>query len=465
MGFSRRAGSDSGIVKRILQRTVSRLSPFFFLLLFTVILVSGAYAAVTEDRLLWSHTAQGDVADVAISPDGETIVAADQANYVLSYDRSGNLLWKYQLQVRPLCVAVSTDRQRIAVGSLDGKVTVLNQQGNKEWEYGTNGQIKSVSLAETGMPVAAGSTDYRVSLLDAPGKVIWTATSDGVINGIGISASGDTIAAGSGHNRLSLYNGEGRVLWIVTTPTAVVDVALSDDGRKVAAVTEDYRLAVYSREGTQLWQTTMQLPPVYVAISPEGDYVAAGTLGGQITLYDSGGKQTLTFSTSDKIQGLDLSSGAHRVATGSADYRVSVFEGIPGMPVTPGTTPPATTATPTGEPTPPGPTETATTSPTGDLKVTSIPAGASVSVDGLLAGTTPLTVTALSPGSHSVMISLEGYDSGFFDVYVAARETATLAAELAPLTLPTASGSSLPGAILLGTLACLLAVLGKRRFS
>jgi|GEM_PF-5177260 len=45
----------------------------------------------------------------------------------------------------------------------------------------------------------------------------------------------------------------------------------------------------------------------------------------------------------------------------------------------------------------------------GSLNVVSIPAGSSVSVDGVSRGTTPSTVYGLSPGSHSVSVSKSGY--------------------------------------------------------
>jgi hypothetical protein len=46
---------------------------------------------------------------------------------------------------------------------------------------------------------------------------------------------------------------------------------------------------------------------------------------------------------------------------------------------------------------------------TGSLYVTSVPTGADLFVDGSGRGTTPRTVSGLSPGSHTVKVSKAGY--------------------------------------------------------
>ena len=54
-------------------------------------------------------------------------------------------------------------------------------------------------------------------------------------------------------------------------------------------------------------------------------------------------------------------------------------------------------------------TQSATQMGTGSLSVTTTPSGALVSIDGQMKGITPATIPGLSPGMHSIKISLDGY--------------------------------------------------------
>jgi WD40 repeat protein len=440
------------------------LSSLLFIGLACAILVSPAVAAEISGKLLWTYTSEGDVVDVAVSPDGKVIAAGDQVYNVLLFDQAGTLQWKHQLQMRPLTVAVSYDGQHVAAGSLDGKVILLNRQGEVEWVSVASGVVQAVGAAEKGVPVATGTADNKVSLLGEGGETLWISAADGAVNGVAVSSAGDAIAAGTSHNRVVLFDQDGRELWSVIRDGSVADVAISRDGQKVVAASSDSRVTLLNREGKIVWETLLPIRPVCAGVSPDGSYIVVGTLDGKVRLLSAEGKELDTFSTGGQVNGVALTTGAAQVVAGSADNRVYVFEGVLGG-SPPVTTRPTTTVPPTGEPTLPEPPVTAIPAAAGNLTVTSVPAGASVSIDGAPAGTTPLALTGISTGSHTVVISADGYSAAIFDVTVAAGETATLAAELAPLTLPTASGPSLPGAVLLGTLACLLAVLGKRRFS
>lgn len=77
-------------------------------------------------------------------------------------------------------------------------------------------------------------------------------------------------------------------------------------------------------------------------------------------------------------------------------------------------------------------------STTGSLSVTSTPGGATVTIDGVYAGTTsaatPVTKTGLSAGSHTVVLSLDGYSDATKTVTIAAEQTLPLAVTLTKST-------------------------------
>ncbi|MBP1929028.1 hypothetical protein J2741_001575 [Methanolinea mesophila] len=107
------------------------------------------------------------------------------------------------------------------------------------------------------------------------------------------------------------------------------------------------------------------------------------------------------------------------------------------IPTTSPTTEPTTTATttvPTTTPTTVTPTTTTTVTPTGTLQVFSTPTNASVRVDNVFVGKTPLFLNGVAAGTHKVEVDKEGYHSYETQVTVQAGSTTTLIATLIPET-------------------------------
>lgn len=66
----------------------------------------------------------------------------------------------------------------------------------------------------------------------------------------------------------------------------------------------------------------------------------------------------------------------------------------------------------------------------GSLSVASVPDGASISLDGVYKGVTPLTIPGISPGSHALVLSLPGYETYRVSASVASGDTASYSANL-----------------------------------
>jgi hypothetical protein len=78
----------------------------------------------------------------------------------------------------------------------------------------------------------------------------------------------------------------------------------------------------------------------------------------------------------------------------------------------------------------PTPTSAARVATTGSLVVDSRPDGASVTIDGRPSGRTPVTLTDVAPGRHTVRIERPGYRAVTTTVDVKAGERARVAARL-----------------------------------
>jgi len=81
---------------------------------------------------------------------------------------------------------------------------------------------------------------------------------------------------------------------------------------------------------------------------------------------------------------------------------------------------------------------------TGSIAVTTNPAGAGVSVDGTKKGKTPVTVTDLSAGQHTVSITKDGYAGYTTKVTITGGETLPLSINLVPLPGTTAEPTTQP---------------------
>jgi CRISPR/Cas system-associated exonuclease Cas4 (RecB family) len=74
---------------------------------------------------------------------------------------------------------------------------------------------------------------------------------------------------------------------------------------------------------------------------------------------------------------------------------------------------------------------------TGAIDITSSPADAAVYLDGVLKGTTPLSIVNLDPGSYTVRIEKSGYEVWEENITVSAGETELVEAALTPIPSPT----------------------------
>ncbi len=95
---------------------------------------------------------------------------------------------------------------------------------------------------------------------------------------------------------------------------------------------------------------------------------------------------------------------------------------------------------------------------TGGVSIASTPTGADVYIDNVFRGYTPMTLTDLTPGQHTVLLKSAGYQDYQTTIQIQSGSSIPLAASLTPVPTPTKSGASVPFAALgaLGIFAFLL---------
>jgi hypothetical protein len=97
----------------------------------------------------------------------------------------------------------------------------------------------------------------------------------------------------------------------------------------------------------------------------------------------------------------------------------------------------------------PGSSGTATSLSTGALSVTTTPSGAIVMIDGIQRGISPAAIPGLSPGSHTVLLKLDGYADLSSPVTITAGQTQEYSTGLAPIagatSVPIPTTAKTPG--------------------
>lgn len=105
---------------------------------------------------------------------------------------------------------------------------------------------------------------------------------------------------------------------------------------------------------------------------------------------------------------------------------------------------------------------------TGSLSVTTSPAGATVFIDGVQRGVSPATVPGLAPGSHTLLLMMNGYNDLSATVTIAAGQTATYTTDLSPAStqIPALPASKkTPGFEVMSGLAALYMIILIREHS
>jgi hypothetical protein len=206
---------------------------------------------------------------------------------------------------------------------------------------------------------------------------------------------------------------------------------------------QDYSTTVVIYPG----QVTTINPALTPSVNPQNGYILVSSTPAGASIYLDGSYQGKTASgTQYDITG--VSPGTHTVVlrlNGYQDYSSTVTVSA-GQIVTINPT-----LTPASQP-----------STTGSIQISSSPTNAETYLDNVFQGYTPLTLQNVAPGSHVVLLKESGYSDWQTTTQVSAGQVTQLSATLSPVptTTPTKSGG-MPLAVI-GALACILLIFGKK---
>ncbi|MBM3291066.1 hypothetical protein FJY84_00115 [Candidatus Bathyarchaeota archaeon] len=152
---------------------------------------------------------------VAISEDGSYIVAANnQAGAIQCFSKDNNKpLWTYFSGQDIYQIAMSVDGEYIVAGGIKSTLYLFSKKDGLIWSYKVGGSINSVSISGDGKYIVVGSQDNHIYLLSREDKTpIWSYRTNGGVFSTAISSNGDYIIVESRDKYVyffkTLINGE-----------------------------------------------------------------------------------------------------------------------------------------------------------------------------------------------------------------------------------------------------------------
>ena len=260
---------------------------------------SNVYLFNREGELLWKYETDSDVNSVAISADGEYIVAGSDNVYL--FNREGELLWKYKVQGTVGTMSVTPDGEYIVAGS--DNIYFFSRERELLWKYKVDNQsliglpvrlrgnnVRSVAITPDGEYIVAGIDNTY--LFDKRGKLLQKCKIGKWTESVAISPDGEYIVAGSKGREESyiyLFNKKGKLLWSYWAENDIYSVFITSDGQYIVAG-EAYIIGgeyIYflNREGELLWKYKIE-GIQSMSVTPDGEYIVAGS-GNHIYLFVS----------------------------------------------------------------------------------------------------------------------------------------------------------------------------------
>ena len=266
------------------------------------------------------------VRSLAISEDGEYIIVGTGQNWEVSGDntvyllyRNGSLLWSYPVAVEVGSVAISDNGDYIVAGSEDTDIYLFDKQGTKLWNYNTSNEICSVDISGDGFYITAGGkSDYIYLFNKTSGEPMLAHAAIGDVRSVAISQDGQFHTAGDGGGNAYLFNSTNSTpQWVEDVGGYYFDVDISGNGDYIiAGRNED--LFLLNQTG-QVWHYDQVGFGVYTRISLDGELIAVGS-SDDVYLFSKDNNSYLwkaTLPNSDQVGAVGFSSDGQYIVAGA----------------------------------------------------------------------------------------------------------------------------------------------------
>jgi MYXO-CTERM domain-containing protein len=383
----------------------------------------------------------GAVTMLSMTSDGSFVSAAAQDGSILLLSRNTGPAWTYfnTKSNAKNAVAVVHPLGTRVLGATGSAVYFVSDSGRELWsdQRVNQASVYFVGISTDGYGYSTAGNNFY--FFDRDNNPIFSLRTASATWRFAISPDGTYVALGTSDpdHRLYLYDRNQSLRFTFDPKDSVSDVDVAYRGSRVVAGAGS-NLYVFSQNGALIGAYDCGSPLNGVSMSRDGTRIAVGTQDGSVKIISDEGVVLWQNRTNGRVYDVALSSDGTQLAV-AVDRGVWWFApDIPAMnPGIPDSTP-------------------------GTVAVSSTPAGAGVFIDNIYRGITPITVTGLGTGDHSVLIRREGYADWSATVTTIPDKTFTLAATLAGVT-PSPTHAPAPVAAALGAIVlCGILVLRRR---
>ena len=314
-----------------------QLSVFTLLLIFFSLLPMGLAIAQLKVTLE-GHT--DIVWSVAFGPNGQTLASGSWDKTVRLWNvNTRHLLHTFTGHTSDvLSVAFSKDGRTLASASWDGTIRLWNPQTGtlKRILTGHAGGVASVAFSPDGETLASASADQTIWLWNT---TTWqpkrTLTGhSGAVDTVAFSPDGRTLASGSRDQTIRLWNPDNgkHIKTLLGHTSDVLRMVFSPDGTTLASGSNDKDQAVRlwnphtGKPKEILTNQTGWLNPV--AFSPDGTMLLIGGHGISVWDTETGQYKRALAGDIGTALSVTFSPDGQRVASGSADNKIRLWESI-----------------------------------------------------------------------------------------------------------------------------------------
>jgi WD40 repeat protein len=289
----------------------------------------------------WVHPAAKGVISVAVSQDGQRILAGTVDKRVLCLDQKGTVCWVRETSNQPWRVALSADGQLAVVGTgstrpwdMRGRgITGFDKNGNPQWTHDLNASVWGLALSADDRTLVVGTDGHQAILFNEAGQRLWQQD----VKGIGwqgwvwtaaVSAGGETVVIGTANKQVLILDRGGNLLGEHRAEADVFTVGISADGQTITAGSGDQQVYLLDRTGTLLWQERLEDKIWAVALSAEGQQVivGAGEKEAHLRAFDRSGQPRWKRYIKGGVGGLALSDEPKRIIVGTRQGHIYIFD-------------------------------------------------------------------------------------------------------------------------------------------
>jgi outer membrane protein assembly factor BamB/tetratricopeptide (TPR) repeat protein len=284
-------------------------------------------------RLLWKYTNPEPFSSVAISDDGNFIVAGSDDRQTYFFDRRGLLLWRYAADKKIRCVEISEDGQMLVTGSDDNNVYFFDNSRKIKrfaWKYRFDNSTSAVAMSKKGNYILAGSDDHGIYALDSDGQLMWKHTAKGAITSTAVSKFADYLVAGSQDGNIYCFNIGGKETWAQPTGGSVVSVTVDLRGTTIVGYSQDGHLYCLDERGTLLWKLKTEDPEGRVSITDDGQLIMCLIGTGRNFLITREGGLLMEFQTRESTWGAMFAGDGENFVTVGARI-INFYDTRPAM--------------------------------------------------------------------------------------------------------------------------------------